>query len=179
MFCSRCGTQVEDTACFCYKCGSPITQNASRSSGYQAPPPQQPNHYQQNNYQPNAYQPSGYQAAAPQQPPVSYSAPVIQDGVNLVYPDGHSELGNMTITANEILFTKKSKFVRVAFGKTGSNLEQGELALQLNVADIAYGQKTRLGLNGNVYQLTMKNGAVFKLCVEHPKTIPMLQSRFG
>lgn len=185
MFCSRCGTQVEDTACFCYKCGSAIPQNASQPSGYQASPPQpnnyQPNYqpnYQSNNYQPNGYQQNNYQSAAPQ-PNASYGGPIIRDSINLVYPDGHNEIGNLTITASEILFEKKSKFVRIAFGYRGSSLEKGTDALRLNTFDVAYGQKTRLGLNGNVYQLTMKNGAVYKLCVDHPGTLNLLKDRFG
>ena len=179
MFCYKCGVQLPEDAAFCYQCGSAVVQNGAQfhnnqQNGYQQnncqPQGYQQNNYQPNNYQPNNYQPNNYQ-------PVSYAT--ITDGVNVVYPDGHSEIGDLTVTANEILFSKKSKFVRVAFGGLGSSLEQGQQALRLPVAEIVCGQKTRIGLNGNVYQITMRNGQVFKLCVEHPGTIKRLQERFG
>ena len=148
MFCSNCGTQIEDHARFCYNCGSAITQNASQPGNYQ-----QPNAYQQN-----------YQD---------------KFGVNIVYPDGHNEIGDLYITATEMVFVKKSKAVRLAFGFLGSALENGEATLRLNIADIVRGGRTKIGLNPHVYQITLRNGEAYKLCVNNPAKLSYLEGRFG
>lgn len=166
MFCSNCGTQVQDNARFCYKCGSAITQNAQPSA----------NTYQQ----PGVYeQPNVYQQPVQPQPTVSYSNTQVKDGVNVVFPDGHNEIGDIYISATEIVFIKKSKAVRAAFGFLGSAIENGQERFRINVSDIAGGCKTRIGINPNVYQITLRDGQIFKLCLNKPKTISYLQGRFG
>ncbi len=166
MFCSNCGTQVQDNARFCYKCGSAIAQNTQQAStSYE-----QPDTYQQ---------PNVYQQPAPSQPAASYNNVQVKDGVNIVFPDGHNEIGDIHIFANEIIFIKKSKAVRVAFGFLGSAVENGDERLRINVSDIVSGCKTRIGINPNVYQITLRDGQVFKLCLNKPKTISYLQGRFG
>jgi len=159
MFCSNCGTKIEDTANFCYKCGSRITQNAQANNTAS-------NNYQQQN---NAYQQSTSNAS---------SAP-IKCGVNVVFPDGHSEIGDLYISSTELLFVKKSKGVAVAFGQIGRSLEKGEERLCFNVSDIIGGQKTRIGINFNVYQITLRNGEIYKLCMDKPKMVSYLQGMFG
>lgn len=156
MFCSQCGTQVDDTARFCYRCGSPITQGPTPS----------------NSYQTNYSQPA--QPTSPQ-PPASN----VKDRVNIVYPDGHSEIGDLYISASEIVFVKKSKTVLVAFGYVGNRMENGQEALRLQVSDIVSGQRTRIGLNRNVYQITLRDGNTYRLCLSHPGTITYLEGRFG
>ena len=160
MFCSKCGTQIQDDACFCHKCGSATASNASQSNAYQ-----ENNAYQQT----NAYQ----------QPNTSYTNAQVKDGVNIVYPDGHNEIGDIYITASEIVFVKKSKGILLAFGRLGNRMEKGEEKLRFNVSDIIGGSKTRIGLNVNVYQITLRSGETYKLCLNHPKTVSYLEGRFG
>ncbi|MBE6783241.1 MAG: zinc ribbon domain-containing protein [Ruminococcaceae bacterium] len=166
MFCSKCGTQINDDACFCYKCGTAVVQNANKQSyAYE-----QPNTYQQSNV---------YQQPAASQPTALYNNVQEKFGVNIVYPDGHNEIGDICITATEIIFYKKSKAVRVAFGFLGSALENGEEKLRINVSDIISGGKTRIGINPYVYQITLRNGGTYKLCVNNPSKLPYLEQRFG
>lgn len=160
MFCSNCGAQVADNASFCSNCGNRIVQNAF----------QQPNVYQQ----PNEYQ-----------QPNAYQQPIVQEayeekfGINLVYPDGHNEIGDVYFSATRMKFVKKSKAVRLAFGFLGSALETGEEKLHLNLADVVSGGRTRIGVNVYVYQLTFRNGEIYKLCVNNPAKMSYLEKRFG
>ncbi len=149
MFCTKCGTQLEDNACFCYRCGSPVGNNTS-NSGF------------------------GVQQSAP-----VYNFAPVTCRANVVYPDGHDEIGDITISPTEIIFARKSKAVMVAFGYVGNSLENGEIALRFRVSDVAWGTRTRIGLNVNVYQVTMKNGAIYKLCLNKPKYIAYLENMFG
>lgn len=153
MFCIKCGTQLPDDACFCFKCGNAINQNTQQTTANQ-----QPNTYQQPNY--TAQPEDGF-------------------GVNIVYPDGHNEIGDVRFTATEMIFIKKSKGVRLAFGFVGSALENGKETLRLNLADVVSGGKTRIGINPHVYQLTFRDGSVYKLCVNNPVKLAYLKSRFG
>lgn len=197
MYCSKCGTQIEDDACFCYKCGRAVTQHAPQNTAYQPnnyqPNDYQPNNYQANNYQPGAYQPNNYQPNNYQpnqyeqktydvnqyEQVASYSSQTVKDGVNVVYPDGHSEIGDIYISATEIVFVKKSKAVLLAFGMIGNHLEKGTETLRFPTSDIVGGQRTRIGLNVNVYQITLRNGETYRLCMNHPKTVTYLESMFG
>ena len=99
----------------------------------------------------------GLAVAQPQYtPPQSQPAQPVAElkaGVNIVYPDGHNEIGDLYFSATTVRFVKKSKAVRVAFGFLGSAMENGEQVLHFPVSEIVSGQKTRIGLNGNVYQI--------------------------
>ena len=154
MFCSRCGTQIQDNAAFCHACGNAVNQNACA--------------------QPNAQQPQAQQ-------PVdnSYLHTPDKADVNIVYPDGHNEIGVLYITGNELVFHKKSKAVLLAFGFIGNHIESGDLKLRINTADIISGSRTRYGLNGNVYQITLRNGQNYKICFNNPAKINLLAMRFG
>ena len=168
MFCSNCGTQVPDNVRFCHNCGSAIIQNANSQ------PVQQQNSF---SYEQPAYQQPTYQQPVAQQP---IAAPTeMKFGVNLVYPDGHNEIGDIYISATAIMFAKKSKAVRLAFGLLGSALEKGEVKVKINVADIVAGGKTRIGINPHVYQLTLRNGQVYKLCINNPANLSYMERRFG
>ena len=182
MFCSKCGTQLEDSASFCFRCGSPVPPAVQQA--YQQPVYQQPA-YQQPAYQQPAYQQPVYQQPAYQQP-VAYGSTDYRNnhlekfGVNIVYPDGHhNEIGDLYITAGELIFVKKSKGVRVAFGFLGSAIEEGEEKLRFNFADIVGGRKTTIGINPNVYQITLRTGETYKICVNNPAKIACLAQRFG
>lgn len=172
MFCSKCGTQIDDSASFCFRCGSPVPQAAQNANAYQQP------QYQQPQYQQPQYQQPVYQQAAPS---VDYRNNYVDKfGVNIVYPDGrYNEIGDLYITASELIFVKKSKGVMVAFGFLGKALEQGDEKLRFNFADIAGGCRTKIGLNSNVYQITLRNGQVYKICVNNPSKIASLAQRFG
>ena len=162
IFCSNCGTQVQDTAKFCFRCGSPIY-----SGGQAAPEPQTVNP-----------QPAYQQPAAPDTGYRSNHQECF--GVNIVYPDGrHNEIGDLYITASELIFVKKSKGVRIAFGFVGSAIEQGEEKLRISFGEIAGGRRTRLGINPNVYEINLRNGQTYKLCVNNPGKISCLEQRFG
>ncbi len=150
MFCSNCGSAVQDGARFCSNCGSALAQSA--------PQPQQP---------------------APQQPAYSYNTEGKKCGVTVVYPDGHNEIGDIVISATEILFLKKSKAIRLSVGFLGSAMEKGQEKLLFPIADIVRGSRTRIGLNGNVYQITMKNGETYKFCFNMPKNISYLEGIIG
>lgn len=156
MFCSKCGTQVEEDALFCYKCGSAIPQNAGGAAS-----------------QPNSSQ--TYTA----QPTASFTGETVKDRVNIVYPDGHSEIGDLYISDTELMFVKKSKGVMIAFGFLGNRMEKGQEKLCFRVSDIVNGQRTRIGLNRNVYQINLRNGESYRLCLNHPKTVTHLESMFG
>ena len=179
MFCFRCGAQIQDDADFCYKCGSAVARPAQQPA-YQAPqqPAYQPAYQapQQPAYQPayQAPQQPVYQPAPPQ--PAAYGAAPIKCGVNVVYPDGHDEIGDLYISPAELVFVRKSKAVRIAFGFLGSSIENGQEALRIPVADIVYGQRTRIGLNVNVYQITMRSGENFKICFNQPSKIACLEN---
>ena len=148
MFCSKCGTQIEDNANFCFNCGNPVGSNA----------------YQQ----PNTTQAVAFHGNDP-----------VKSGVNIVYPDGHSEIGDIYIYETEMVFVKKSKGIYIAFGLPGRALEKGEEKLRFNVSDIIGGQKTKIGINPNVYQITLRTGETYKLCLDKPKVVSYLQGRFG
>ena len=163
MFCSNCGTQVPDNVRFCHNCGSAIIQNAN-------PQPVQ----QQNSF---SYEQPTYQQPVYQQPVVAPTE--LKFGGNLVYPDGHNEIGDFYVSATEIMFAKKSKAVRLAFGFAGSAMEKGEVKVKINVADIVAGGKTRIGINPHVYQLTLRNGQVYKLCINNPANLSYMERRFG
>ena len=111
--------------------------------------------------------------------PVQPAATELKAGVNIVYPDGHNEIGDLYFSATTVRFVKKSKAVRVAFGFLGSAIENGEQVLQFPVSEIVSGQKTRIGLNVNVYQITMQNGAIFKICFNRPGMIPQFAQTIG
>ena len=69
MFCTKCGSQVDDGIRFCTTCGAPMQQISNASATQQFQPEQQP--YQQAaNYQPNQQysQSGGYQGYQPAQP---------------------------------------------------------------------------------------------------------------
>lgn len=167
MYCPACGTYVENGSKFCRECGTPLTQNVNQSTPYQSAP-----------YQPNDYQSAPYQPA-PQQPVPASNGVTIKAGANVVYPDGHNEIGDLYISAAEIVFMRKSKAVRLALGFVGSALESGEEALRIRVSDIASGNRTRLGLNPNVYQIVLRNGAVYRFCMNQPKNITYLEQIIG
>lgn len=152
MNCPRCGTFVENDACFCSECGIALAQSAPNACP--TPPA-------------NTYQ------APPQS---SYNTAAQKCGVTVVYPDGHSEIGDLYISPAEITFVKKSKAVRLAFGFLGSAIEDGEQSLRLRVCDIVGGCRTRIGLNHNVYQITLNNGATFKICFNMGKNITLLEN---
>lgn len=157
MFCSYCGAQIADTAAFCSTCGKPVAQN---------------------NPQP-AYQQPVYQQPAYQQPADYYKDTPEKADVNIVYPDGHNEIGVLYITQTELVFHKKSKGVLIAFGFLGNQLESGQLKLRINMSDIVSGGRTKIGLNPNVYQIVLRDGAVFKICFNNPSKIQYLARRFG
>lgn len=167
MYCPQCGTYVENGSKFCRECGNPLAQNVN-----------QPNSYQSASYRPNAYQSAPYQPAQ-QQPAPANNGVTIKAGANVVYPDGHNEIGDLYISAAEIVFMRKSKTVRLALGFVGSALENGEEALRIRVSDIAGGNRTRLGLNPNVYQIVLRNGAVYRFCLNQPKNITYLEQIIG
>ena len=152
MFCIKCGTQLPDDACFCFKCGHAMNQNTQQTTAYQ-----QPNTYHQPSYN---------------EPPETFS-------VNLVYPDKHNEIGDIRFTATEMIFFKKSKGVAIAFGFVGRAIENGKEVLRLNLADVVSGGKTRIGINPHVYQLTFRDGSVYKLCIDNPVKLAYMQRRFG
>lgn len=192
MFCSKCGTQIDDSASFCFRCGSPVPQAAQNANAYQQPQYQQPVYqqpqYQQPQYQQPQYQQPQYQQPQYQQPVYQQPAPSVdyrnnhvdKFGVNIVYPDGrYNEIGDLYITASELIFRKKSKGVMVAFGFLGKALEEGEEKLRIPFADIANGHRTKIGLNTNVYQINLRNGQVYKICVNNPAKIASLAQRFG
>ena len=171
MFCSNCGTKIADNANFCFNCGSPVG-----GSSYQQPnTTQYADSYQQeevyqevNAYQQNAAKSVAYCAKEP-----------VKSGVNIVYPDGHSEIGDLYIYETEMVFIKKSKGIYIAFGLPGRALEKGEEKLRFDFSDIVGGMKTRIGINPNVYQITLRSGEVYKLCMDKPKVVSFLQGRFG
>jgi len=49
----------------------------------------------------------------------------------------------------------------------------------LPVSALSGGQKTRIGINFNVYQITLRNGEIYKLCMDKPKMVSYLQGMFG
>lgn len=159
MYCYNCGYIVPDEARFCSQCGCALTpRSAQPQTNYAAPQAQAPSYTQVPSY-----------TQAP-----SYAPAPVKGGVNIVYPDGHNEIGDIYISAAEIRFVRKSKAVRVAFGMIGSAIENGQEALCFNVSDIIDGRKTRIGLNPNVYQITLRNGDIYKLCLNQPKNIAVL-----
>ena len=153
MFCYKCGKTLPDNAKFCSQCG---TAQPSADTNTPTPAP-----------------------AAPYTSATSYTSEPVKAGANVVYPDGHNEIGDLYITDTEIRFVKKSKAVRIAFGFLGSAIENGEEAFRLNVSDIAAGQRTRIGLNSNVYQITMINGDIFRFCMNQAKNIAVLERLIG
>jgi uncharacterized OB-fold protein len=142
---------------FCSKCGAKVEENAKFCSNCGSTIAQN----------------------APQQPAMSYSGEVFSASVNLVYPDGHNEVGKVDVSANEIIFFQKSKVVLLAFGMLGNAIEKGKEKVHINTADIVGGQRTRIGLNSNVYQITLRNGQVYKLCVNNPAKLSYFEKRFG
>ncbi len=154
MFCTKCGVQLPDTAAFCSACGNAVKGAPSQ-------------------------QPASNQQGAYQQPDNSYMNNAVKADVNIVYPDGHNEIGQLYITQNELAFHKKSKGVLLAFGMVGNHIQNGELKLRIPMSDIVSGGKTRIGLNSNVYQITLRNGSVYKICFNNPGKISLLSSRFG
>lgn len=159
MFCSQCGTQLENTARFCFNCGSPVSSGAQTSNTYQPPVGRQPAANGASNYTEKQQE---------------------HFGVNIVYPDGrYNEIGDLYITDTEMIFVKKSKGVRIAFGFLGTAMQQGEEKLRFNLADIISGGRTRIGLNSNVYQITLRNGDTYKLCVNNPAKLSYLERMFG
>ena len=188
MFCSKCGTQLEDLASFCFRCGSPVAPAVQQANAYQQPVYGQPQSaYQQPVYQQSqpAHQQPVYQQPVYQQP-AGYSNTDYYNnhqekfGVNIVYPDGrYNEIGDLYITATEMIFVKKSKGVRIAFGFLGSAIEDGEEKLRFALGDIVGGRRTKIGINPNVYQITLRNGQTYKICVNNPAKIACLEQRFG
>lgn len=170
MFCSKCGTQIQDNANFCFNCGNPVGGNA-----YQQPnTTQSSDAYQQddvyeevNVYQQNATKTVAYCTKEP-----------VKSGVNIVYPDGHSEIGDLYIYETEMVFIKKSKGIYIAFGLPGRALEKGEEKLRFDFSDIVGGMKTRIGINPNVYQITLRSGETYKLCLDKPKVVSYLEGIF-
>lgn len=156
MICPRCASTVEEGACFCGECGNALSPVYSQQP-YAAAPCQ------------------SYPAPAQPMSQPSVVCTPITCGVNIVYPDGHNEIGDLYITPAEIVFMKKSKAVRIAFGFLGSSLENGTEALRFRVCDIVGGQRTRIGLNHNVYQITLSNGAIYKICFNLGKNIAHLE----
>ncbi len=158
MFCINCGTKLDDRANFCNHCGARVAQNAQPRSDSSA-------------------------QFATQQPTAQPIAPInnaqVTCSVNLVYPNGRSEIGDIHISATEIIFVKKSKAAFLAFGSVGRALDNGEEKLRINISDIVKGNRTRIGLNSNVYQLTLRNGEVYKLCLDNPKKLSYLEGIFG
>lgn len=249
MFCPECGTQVNEGAKFCYRCGYSLAQLPCNQGEIQqqAPPPcdqaeyfyvdpeltisafgnQKPAPAPTGNFdqtaapiygdngrahspQAQAYYPTGNfdQPPAPtygnngqatpsawNREPVNPPAPVYRAeqaapktlnesnskkiGATIIYPDKHNEIGTLFVSADELVFMRKSKAVRIMFGFLGSAAENGEESLRLAVSDIARGTKTRYGLNGNIYEITLQNGAVFKICPNIPGDVKYLQGRFG
>lgn len=158
MYCTNCGTKLDDRANFCSHCGARMTQN---------PQPQW-------DHSPN------YAARQPiPQPVVPNNNPQVTCSVNLVYPNGRSEIGDIHITATEIIFVRKSKAVFLAFGSTGRSLDKGQEQLRIHISDVIKGNRTRIGLNSNVYQLTLRNGDVYRLCLDNPGKKPYLEGLFG
>ncbi len=158
MFCINCGAKLDDKANFCNHCGTRVAPNA----------------YQQ------ADSSDKFAATRPtNQPIVPNHNAQVTCSVNLVYPNGRSEIGDIHISATEIIFVKKSKAVHLAFGFVGRALENGEEKLRINVSDIIKGNRTRIGLNSNVYQITLRNGEVYKLCLDNPKKVSYLEGIFG
>ena len=155
MFCSNCGSKVADGARFCANCGRPLNQSVPQAS------------------RPAASQPAPRQSAA------ANNIEPLKTGGTLVYPDNRSDIGDFYITPQEIVFMKKSLAVRVAFGFLGSSLQKGKEAARIRIADVAHGERTRIGLNKNVYQITMRSGDVYKLCMDWPKHIAYLESIIG
>ena len=246
MFCPECGTQVNEGAKFCYRCGYslaqlPCNQGATQQ---QAPPPcdqtayfyedpemtvsafgnqkptpspmgsfeqppapgygsntQEPSPREQPYYPTDKFPHRSYESHVQSTPtlensqPVAPVAPVYRTeqaapktlnetnskkiGATIVFPDKHNEVGTLFVSADELVFMKKSKTVRIMFGFLGSALENGEESLRISVSDIARGTKTRYGLNGNVYEITLRNGAAFKICPNLPGDVKYLQGRFG
>ena len=78
-----------------------------------------------------------------------------------------------------MVFIKKSKGIYLAFGLPGRALDKGEQKLCFNLSDIAHGKRTRIGINANVYQITLTSGAVYKLCLDKPKVVTYLERIFG
>ena len=152
MFCSNCGNVVDDGARFCSKCGRALNQSNGTPT---------------------------YQQPASRQTPVASNVEPVKCSGTLVYPDNSSDMGEFYISPQEIVFRKKSIAVRVAFGFLGSALEKGKEVRRARVADVAHGQRTRIGLNKNVYQITMRNGNVYHLCLDKPKVIAYLESIIG
>jgi len=74
---------------------------------------------------------------------------------------------------------KKSKGARLAFGFIGTALEKGEEKLRFTLSDIISGGRTKIGLNSNVYQITLRSGETYKICVNNPAKIACLEQRFG
>lgn len=83
------------------------------------------------------------------------------------------------MTATEMIFVKKSKGARLAFGFIGTAIEKGEEALRFNLSDLVSGGRTKIGLNSNVYRITLRNGDIYKICVNNPSKIACLEQRFG
>jgi len=103
-----------------------------------------------------------------------------EDALNILYPDGRTnEIGDLYITATEMIFVKKSKGARLAFGFIGTALEKGEEKLRFTLSDIISGGRTKIGLNSNVYQITLRSGETYKICVNNPAKIACLEQRFG
>ena len=122
----------------------------------------------------------GYQQPAPSANTDYYNHHLEKFGVNIVYPGGRlNEIGDLYLTATEMIFVKKSKGARLVFGFVGTALEKGEEKLRFNLADIISGGRTKIGLNSNVYQITLRNGEVYKICVNNPAKIACLEQRFG
>ena len=171
MFCVKCGVQLPDNAAFCYACGTAVNVNLNQQPNVnQQPNMNQHTAYQQPNMNQQAYQP---------QADTSYMNNSVKADVNIVYPDGHNEIGQLYIAQNELAFHKKSKGVLLAFGMVGNHIQSGELKLRIPTSEIVSGGKTRIGLNSHVYQITLRNGEIYKICFNNPGKISLLSTRFG
>lgn len=201
MFCYKCGTALPDDACFCFKCGTAMNINCSQPAQsqptYSEPAYNEPAYtdqgynnqgyndqsytnpgYGNQGYNDQGYTEQNYAQPTYTQPAPSHNLKAEKFGVNVVFPDGHSEIGDLYVSPMEIRFMKKSKAIRIAFGILGNAMENGKETLRLSVSDMLAGNRTRIGLNPNVYQITMRNGETYRFCPNQPKNIALLEQFF-
>lgn len=102
---------------------------------------------------------------------------IMEDGINIFYPNGGNDLGRVVISPTEITIYKKSIATIACFGLLSSILDKGKKNMTISISDIDFGTQERFRLNKNAYHITMKDGTKYVLIFDRPKTtIPYLES---
>jgi hypothetical protein len=85
----------------------------------------------------------------------------IKKGMGSWIADGRPIMGDLILTADKLMFNKKSIGIAALFGVLGSMLAKGKTVLEIDVKDIVSVKKSSFKLNKNVLEFTLKDGSTY------------------